>query len=177
MGRKVLIRHLSQLKRNIVVVGRRNYRPVSSVTAYDRFQVATGLATIVEPAAQASEANVHLHFLNPLEIVRSNILLVTAKRPLAKGEKLSMDLFTGHFDASTKAPVTDTELFDFEFGGQDDDDSSLNSFDIWIFLSTNFQVAQLPISFTSFSFSAHCFLTFLATQTHTHLLRIGNFCF
>lgn len=106
----MLLRMQSQLKRNLVVVARRNYRSLSSTDAYDRFQVATGLATIVEPAAEENQANVHLQVLNPLEIVRSNILLLTAKRSLEKGEKLSMDLSSGHFDTSAQAPVIDTEL-------------------------------------------------------------------
>lgn len=107
----MLVHLQSQLKRHFVVVGRRSYSSRSSgdKQTFDRFQVATGLATIVEPA-DADTANVHLQPLNQLEILCSNVLLLTAKRPLAKGEKLSMDLLSKHFDTTAKVPVTDAEL-------------------------------------------------------------------
>ena len=93
-------------------MGRPNYRSLSKADAYDRFQVATGLVAIVEPVEEEQAANLQLQFLNPLEIVRSNVLLATAKRPIASGEKLSMDLTSGHFEtaATAKPPVTDLEL-------------------------------------------------------------------
>lgn len=105
----MLIHLQSQLKRHIVIVGRRNDCSQSPVDAYDRFQVATGLTTIVE-AADKDTANVHLQPLNPLEIVCSNVLLLTAKRSIDKGEKLSLNMLDGQLDTSVKVPLTDMEL-------------------------------------------------------------------